>query len=90
MQELEVASLLRDAMLVSVKLAGPPLAIALLTGTVMSLVQAITQINEQTLAFLPKVAAIFGTMLLLGSFMMTTLGDFTRAVMDRIVGIGAS
>jgi flagellar biosynthetic protein FliQ len=52
-------------------------------------VQAVTQVNEQTLTFLPKVVAIFGTLLLLGSFMVVALGDFTRLVMDRIVAIGS-
>ncbi len=89
MQDVEVAGLLREAMLVCVKLAGPPLAVALVVGIIMSLVQAVTQVNEQTLTFLPKVAAIFGMLLLLGSFMTVALGDFTRMVMDRIVAIGS-
>lgn len=89
MHEAEVAGLLREAMLVCVKLAGPPLAVALVVGIVMSLVQAITQINEQSLTFLPKVVAIFGTLIVLGSFMVTALGDFTRVVMDRIVASGS-
>ena len=57
MHEAEVAGLLHAAMLVCIKLAGPPLAVALIVGIVMSLIQAITQINEQTLTFLPKVVA---------------------------------
>ncbi len=89
MQEVEIAGLLREAMLVCVKLAGPPLVVALVVGIVMSLVQAVTQVSEQTLTFLPKVVAIFGTLLLLGSFMIVALGDFTRLVMDRIVAIGS-
>ncbi len=90
MQEAEIAALLREALLVCVKMAGPPLGVALAVGTVMSLVQAVTQVNEQTLAFLPKVVAIFATLMLLGGYMMVSLGDYTRAVMDRIVAIGSS
>ena len=82
--------LFRDAILVAVKLVGPPLAVALAVGVLMSLVQAVTQINEQTMVFLPKVVAIFATMALLGSFMLSALGGFTRAVMQRIVSMGAS
>ena len=89
MHEAEVAGLLHAAMLVCIKLAGPPLAVALIVGIVMSLIQAITQINEQTLTFLPKVVAIFGTLIVLGSFMVVALADFTRLVMDRIVAIGS-
>jgi flagellar biosynthesis protein FliQ len=90
MNAIEIAALLRDALWLTLKLAGPPLVVALLTGTVMSLVQAVTQINEQTLTFLPKVAAIFATLLLLGSHMMAALNDFSRLVMDRIISIGGS
>ena len=89
MEDAEIAGLLREAMLVCVKLAGPPLGVALVVGIVMSLVQAVTQVNEQTLTFLPKVVAIFATLLFIGSFMIVALGDFTRLVMNRIVAIGS-
>jgi flagellar biosynthetic protein FliQ len=85
---IDVGQLLREAMLVSLKLGGPPLAAALVVGTVMSLFQAVTQINEQTLAFLPKVAAIVGTIAVLGTFMMTAMGDFMRHVMSGIAAGG--
>lgn len=90
MQEEEIMQLFRDTVLVAVKLVGPPLGVALVIGIAMSLVQAVTQINEQTMVFLPKVVAICATMALLGSFMMSTLGGFTRSVMQRIVSMGAS
>ncbi len=90
MQVEEIIQLNRDTILVAVMLVGPPLAVALAVGVLMSLVQAVTQINEQTMVFLPKVVAIFATMALLGSFMLAALGDFTRAVMQRIVSMGAS
>ena len=86
MQDGVIGELMREAIFVSLKLAGPPLAVALLVGTVMSLVQAVTQINEQTVAFVPKMIAICGTLILLGSFMMNALGDFTRMLFDRIIG----
>ena len=77
--------------MVSLKLAGPPLAVALVVGTVISLIQAVTQINEQPLAFVPKVIAICGALVLLGSFMMAALGDFSRMLFDRIIiGGGAT
>jgi flagellar biosynthetic protein FliQ len=88
MEDGAVGQMLREAMMVSLKLAGPPLAVALLIGTVMSLVQAITQINEQTLAFVPKMLAICATLILLGSFMMAALGDFARMLLDRAIGGG--
>ena len=88
MQEGDVGGLLRDAMLVVLKLGGPPLAMALAVGLVMSLVQAVTQINEQTLAFVPKVLAIGMALLLLGPFMLVTLTDFTRLLVDRLIAVG--
>ena len=61
MQESDLAQLLRDTFLVLFKLGGPVLAVGLAVGVVMSLIQAITQINEPALAFVPKVAAIVTT-----------------------------
>ena len=90
MQESDVGEILREAFTVILKLGGPPLAAALLVGLVVSLVQAVTQISEQTLAFVPKVAAVGGTLLLLGGFMAATLTDFARLVFDRLVAIGGS
>ena len=88
MQDEDIGALLRETMLVVLKLGGPPLAVGLAVGLVMSLVQAATQINEQTLAFVPKVIAISGALLLLGNYMFVTLNDFTRLVFDRLIAIG--
>jgi len=88
MQDGDVAGLLRETMMVTLKVGGPPLLAALAIGLVMSLLQAITQINEQTLAFVPKVVGIGITLLVLGSFMMGTLNAFTLTVFDRMVGVG--
>jgi flagellar biosynthetic protein FliQ len=88
MQDGDVGLLLRDALLLILKLGGPPLAVAMLVGLVMSLLQAVTQINEATLAFVPKVLAIGLALLLTGGFMMAQLVDFTRLVFDRVVAAG--
>lgn len=82
--------LLRESMLVVLKLGAPTLLVALAAGLLMSVLQAATQINEATLAFVPKVAAIGVTLVLTGSFMMTTLSDFARLLFDRIVQVGGS
>jgi flagellar biosynthetic protein FliQ len=88
MQDGDVGLLLRDALLLILKLGGPPLAVAMLVGLVMSLLQAVTQINEATLAFVPKVLAIGLALLLTGGFMLAQLVDFTRLVFDRLVAAG--
>lgn len=84
----DVGALLRETVTVALKLGGPPLIAALVVGLVMSLVQVVTQINEQTLAFVPKVAIVVGALVVLGPFMVATLGDFTRALFDRVVAVG--
>jgi flagellar biosynthetic protein FliQ len=80
--------MLRATMMVLLKLGGPPLGVALAVGIVMSLLQAVTQINEQTLAFVPKVMAIGATLVILGPFMTETLIDFSHLLFDRLVAIG--
>jgi flagellar biosynthetic protein FliQ len=86
----DIAVSLRDGMLVMLKLGGPPLLVALGVGLVISLLQAITQINEATLAFVPKVLAIGVALLLLGPFMASTLQSYMHLLLDRLVAIGGS
>lgn len=90
MQDADIAAMLRDTMLIVLKLGGPVLTVALVTGLVVSLIQAATQINEQTLAFVPKVLAIGATLLVSGSFMLATLSDFAHRIFDQIVAVGGS
>jgi flagellar biosynthetic protein FliQ len=90
MGEGDVGAAMREAVIVVLKLGGPPLVVALLVGLVVSLLQAVTQIHEQTLAAVPKIAAVIGTVVVLGPFMLTTLNDFARLVFDRLVAVGGS
>lgn len=86
----DVASLVHDCMIVTMKLSFPVLGVALVVGLLVSFIQAITQINEATLAFLPKVMAIGLALMFLGPFMATTLSAFSHRIFDRIVAIGGS
>ena len=86
----EVAALLHDCMIVTMKLSFPVLGVALVAGLLVSFIQAVTQINEATLAFLPKVVAIGVALVLLGPFMASTLSAFSHQIFDRIVVIGGS
>jgi flagellar biosynthetic protein FliQ len=88
MQDGDVGLILRETMIVTLKLGAPLLSVMLAVGVVMSLVQAVTQINEQSLSFVPKVAAMGGLMLLLGPFMLQTLRDYMQLVLDRVVAVG--
>jgi len=90
MNDADIAMLLRDGMLVLLKLAGPPLLATLVVGLLVALVQAITQINEATLAFVPKVLALGAALVLLGPFMVATLTSYTHLLLDRLVAVGGS
>jgi flagellar biosynthesis protein FliQ len=90
MNEIDIGALLHDCMVVTMKLCLPILGVALVVGLLVSFIQAITQINEATLAFLPKIVAIGLALMMLGSFMATTLLTFSHEIFDRIVAIGGS
>jgi flagellar biosynthetic protein FliQ len=90
MNDSETALLLRDGMLVMLKLGGPPLLVALVVGLLVALLQAITQINEATLAFVPKALALCAALVLLGPFMLSTLAGYTHTLLDRMIAIGGS
>jgi flagellar biosynthetic protein FliQ len=88
MNEADIADLIRGGMLVMVKLAGPPLIVALVVGLAVALLQAITQINEATLAYVPKLIALGVALLLLGPFMFATLTSYTQVLFDRMAMAG--
>jgi flagellar biosynthetic protein FliQ len=88
MTEAELIEIAREGMLVMLKISAPPLLAGLAVGLIVSLFQAVTQIQEQTLTFVPKVLIVFLTLLLFLPFMMHSLMDFTRGVMDRMVAGG--
>ena len=67
---------------------GPVLAAGLLVGLVVSMLQALTQINESTLVFIPKLAAVCVTLAVLGGFFMQVLGDYARSMFDQLIAIG--
>jgi len=90
MNDADIAMVLRDGMMVMLKLGGPPLLVALVVGLLVALLQAITQINEATLAFVPKVLALCFALVLLGPFMLSTLTGYTHTLFDRLIAIGGS
>ena len=88
MTEGDLAILARDALIILLKVAGPVLLVGLIVGLFISALQTLTQINESTLVFIPKLLAVSVTIGLLGGFMMHTLGDYARAVFDDVIAIG--
>ena len=88
MNPTEVIEVAREAIIVALKVGGPVLFLALLTGLTIALFQALTQMQEMTLSFVPKILTIFVSLLLLLPYMVGTLTTFTQGLMDRIVGLG--
>lgn len=88
MNEADVLDIAREAIVVTIKIGGPTMILALLIGLGISLVQALTQIQEMTLTFIPKIIVIFVSMLLFMPYMLSTLTDFTERLMDRVAGPG--
>ena len=88
MDENEVAVILRSVFLLVVKIGAIPMLTVLATGLVVSIIQAVTQINEQTLAFVPKVMALLLVLTLTGHYLFSSLSDFTTLDFDRIVAAG--
>jgi flagellar biosynthesis protein FliQ len=78
----------RDGILVFLKAGGPLMMVALVVGLVISLIQALTQIQEQTLVFVPKIVAVFGAMLLFLPFMGDALAGYMGRIATRIISGG--
>ena len=77
----------REALLVTATIAGPMLLVALVIGLLIGIVQAATSINEMTLSFIPKLAALVLVLYLFGSWQITVLTDFALRLFERIPGI---
>jgi flagellar biosynthetic protein FliQ len=73
-----------EAMKLSLLLAAPLLLVALATGLLISLFQAATQINEMTLSFIPKLLAVFATLVIAGPWMLDTTLDYMRNLLSSI------
>ena len=74
----EVTGLAQNAVYISMILSGPLLLVGMAVGLIISLFQAVTQIQEMTLTFVPKIIAVMLTLLFLSSWMMTKMVDYTR------------
>ena len=87
MNEAAVLEIGREALWVVLLTGGPIMVEGLIIGLLISLVQALTTIQEMTLTFVPKILVIFVTIVLFLPFMMTTLIEFTRGLFDKIVAL---
>jgi flagellar biosynthetic protein FliQ len=76
--------LMADAFMTALTMAGPLLLISVLVGLVIAILQAATQVHEQTLTFVPKLIAIGLVLLLLGPWMIAQITDFTQRLFEFI------
>jgi flagellar biosynthetic protein FliQ len=87
MNQADVLDVIREGLLVTIIVGGPLMLVALVVGLAISLFQALTQIQEMTLTFVPKIVIMFGAMVFLLPFMLGQMETFTQGIMDKIVGI---
>lgn len=83
-----ILDIARDGIVTFVKVAGPVMVVALIVGLVVSLFQALTQIQEQTLVYVPKILAVFVTLLVMLPFMGDALSGYMTRIAERIAGGG--
>ncbi len=79
-----VTGVLREAVSVALKLGGPMLILSMLVGVVIAIFQAVTQIHEQTISFMLKLIVVILILLVGGSWMLTTLQDYTKEIFALI------
>ena len=84
MTDTDILDIAIDTMFVALKLSAPILVTALVLGFAISLFQAMTQIQEFTLSFVPKVVGVGVALIISGNWMLHTLIDFTQDLFDRI------
>ena len=84
MTELEVGNLMYDVFVLIIQLAGPLLVISMFVGVLIAILQAATQIHEQTITFVPKLLVIGIILVFGGGQMLRALQDFTRQIFDMI------
>ena len=84
MTELTVIKLAREALATVLLVAGPILGLSLIVGLIVSIFQATTQIQEQTLAFVPKILTVLGATVILGPWMLRVMIDFASRLLSNM------
>ena len=88
MNEIEVLDISREAVFTLIKVVTPVLLVALFVGLIIGIFQALTQIQEMTLALVPKIIGVFVTLILLFPFMFNQMRTLTEGLFNRIVNGG--
>ena len=82
-----IIRVLKEGLLLVLLLSIGPMMASLVTGLVVSVLQAVTQVQEHTLSYVPKLIAVFATLAALGGWMLALIVHFTQVVFDNIVRV---
>lgn len=88
MNEMVVIKLMRDSLMITLVVSAPALLVGMIVGLIVAIFQTTTSIQEQTLTFVPKIVAIFTIIILLFSWMLRMLTEYTFNIFDLIGKIG--
>ena len=86
MEPADISAIVTEAVLTILTVAAPMLLVGLVAGLIVSILQATTQINEQTIVFVTKILSVFLTLIIFGSWMLKRLEEFTMLVFEKIAG----
>lgn len=87
MSENFIIAIGKQAILTALTVAAPILIVSMVVGLIISIFQAVTQIQEQTLTFVPKMIAIIAVLLILGPWMMKIMVQFTQSMLGNIINV---
>ncbi len=87
MNEADIIEITKQGVWVLIKISGPLLLLAMAIGLFIALFQALTQIQEMTITFVPKIIAIFVAIVLLAPFMIRQLQEYSILMFDKMVGL---
>ncbi len=88
MNQTEIIETVRQAILIAIEVSAPTMIVGLVVGVTIALFQALTQVQEITLVFVPKIIAIFLALFLFFPAMAATLIGFMETLADRMIGLG--
>jgi len=85
MTEIEMVDIARDGIWTMIKVSAPALIAGLVVGIAVALLQSVTQLQEATLTFVPKALVVFGVLVLVLPFMIHTMDDFWKRLLDLMI-----
>ena len=85
MTEADMVDIARDGIWTMIKVSAPALLAGLVVGVVIALLQSVTQLQEATLTFVPKALAVFGVLVLVLPYMIHTMDDFWKRLLDLMI-----